>query len=420
MISRLSIVAFKSGCIPRFAARLINPVSKFVFNTRQISITSIKMREILDSFGNKVDESGKRIWPDEYYAAREAAAKHAGLRGKYFDEAKAAFESGKKKEAKELSEEVKNQGVLLEQANARAVEVILKQQNLDSSESIDLHGLYVAEAVEAAKQFILKSASKKDSIEIITGAGLHSANGPLIKPAILKLCEENKWRLKKKDNDGSFILYFSSGGISRATKTTQVQVVSSLYFQTTVSSQAFQDPLPHIKKLFKTLTEIAPFNISIISPNKFEVFIATDLIPQATERLMSYTSENYFLPSPASLSEKDLERRAEAYNRSHLLLIRRACLKSFPLALQLQLLDQASNSLSKLNRLHQCLMTKAIQLDRAWLTSSHLPVPTSSNQSQIISATAKALASEKLAEMTAKAVRISRLIGSRRLSSRVT
>eukprot|EP01038_Epipyxis_sp_PR26KG_P014356 gene14356-19253_t len=211
MFSRLSIVAFKSGCIPRlFAARPISPISKFDF-TRQISITSIKMGEVLDSFGNKVDESGARIWPDEYYAAREAASEHARLRGKYFDEAKAAFESGKKKEAKELSEEGKNQGVLLEQANARAVEVILKLQNLDSSDSIDLHGLLVAEAVEATKQFALKSASKKDSIEIITGAGLHSnpANGPLIKPAILKLCKEQKWRLEKKeDNDGSFTLYF--------------------------------------------------------------------------------------------------------------------------------------------------------------------------------------------------------------------
>lgn len=156
-----------------------------------------------------------------------------------------------------------------------------------------------------------------------------------------------------------------------------VQAVSSLYFQAPLSRQALQDPLHSIKELFKTLTEISPLGISIISPNKFEIFLASELIAPAIERLQSHTNANYYLPSPTTLAEKDLKRRAATYNRSHFLLLRRACLQSFPVHLQLQLLLHASNSLPNLARDRQHLMSKAIQTDRAWLNPP--PVPTSSN-----------------------------------------
>lgn len=78
----------------------------------------------------------------------------------------------------------------MEKANARAAEAIIKPQNSDRTGVLDLHGLYVAEATEAATNFLMKQQKARNfgEVEIITGAGHHSqGHHAKIKPAIEKL-----------------------------------------------------------------------------------------------------------------------------------------------------------------------------------------------------------------------------------------
>ena len=169
----------------------------------------------IDEFGNKIDDvTGGRVWSYAYYRARKDAEFHAQERGRCFEASKKAFEEDRKKEAKELSEEGKSHGVKMEEANQRAVDEIIKPQNLETSEKIDLHGLLVAEAVKATKDFVKSViATRGDSVEkleIITGAGHHSdkAKGPVIKPAIITMCQEEGWKLvADESNEGSFTLF---------------------------------------------------------------------------------------------------------------------------------------------------------------------------------------------------------------------
>lgn len=84
----------------------------------------------------------------------------------------------------------KKHGELMDKANARAAEAIIKPQNSDRTGVLDLHGLYVSEATEAATKFLVRQQKVKEfgEVEIITGAGHHSqGQHAKIKPAIEKL-----------------------------------------------------------------------------------------------------------------------------------------------------------------------------------------------------------------------------------------
>eukprot|EP00042_Codosiga_hollandica_P020008 m.63400 g.63400 ORF g.63400 m.63400 type:complete len:315 (+) comp49639_c0_seq2:65-1009(+) len=164
----------------------------------------------IDSFGNLVDEHGGRVWPDAYYQARKDAEEHAQSRGKCFDDSKVAFAEDRKGEAKALSDEGKKHGELMVEANKRAVQVILGPQNLASSDKIDLHGLLVQEALDATKEFVLSCVGRKQTVEVITGQGLHSdkAKGPQIKPKIIEMCKQEGWQLDADENNpGSFTVH---------------------------------------------------------------------------------------------------------------------------------------------------------------------------------------------------------------------
>lgn len=59
------------------------------------------------------------------------------------------------------------------------------------------------------KEFVKSKIGKKETLEIITGQGLHSdkAKGPAIKPAIIEMCKEESWELNiDENNPGSFTL----------------------------------------------------------------------------------------------------------------------------------------------------------------------------------------------------------------------
>jgi hypothetical protein len=180
----------------------------------------------------------------EFRAAEfRAAAIAAGtLRRKYSEESQAAWRSNRKAEAKTLSDQSKEAWLEVERFNALAAELIFTNLNPEypvdgggSAKSvawigwlfgdgasgekesekgtaglakIDLHGLYVTEAIERVNRHLEKcrDAGVETTI-IITGRGLHSQGGVAkIKPEVEKWLQERvaKYRVLPRDNEGAF------------------------------------------------------------------------------------------------------------------------------------------------------------------------------------------------------------------------
>eukprot|EP00953_Heterococcus_sp_UTEX-ZZ885_P000564 828-Heterococcus_DN1.PRE.1 len=124
----------------------------------------------------QLDAQGRRIFP-EAEAFRDEAQKQAQLRGKAYDASKVAYSAGDGGEAKTLSNKGKEHGRLMEEANAAAVRAILEPQRYMETGCLDLHGLHVAEAEAASRDFVQQQLALRQfsEIEIITGAGHHSS-----------------------------------------------------------------------------------------------------------------------------------------------------------------------------------------------------------------------------------------------------
>jgi DNA-nicking Smr family endonuclease len=135
-----------------------------------------------------------------------SADKQAKFRGEAFAESQKAYKSGNKAAAKELSNKGKAHGQAMEQANRNAVHSILAPQRSSETGCLDLHGLYVQEAVDASKEFLQYHMSKGlfGEVEIITGAGHHSENNKAkIKPEVEKLLRQKRLKyVIPQNNDG--------------------------------------------------------------------------------------------------------------------------------------------------------------------------------------------------------------------------
>lgn len=149
------------------------------------------MGNICSSSNQKTQkESERNLYRAE---ALRRKAEEAGNKRKQLSEAsQQAYKQNEKAKAKQLSEDAK---LALEHMNAyneEASRIIFTENNKNLTypdSSIDLHGLYVKEAVHFTREKIRKwqksSPSTADSLVIIVGAGNHSIdNVQKIKPAI--------------------------------------------------------------------------------------------------------------------------------------------------------------------------------------------------------------------------------------------
>jgi DNA-nicking Smr family endonuclease len=77
----------------------------------------------------------------------------------------------------------------MEEANASAVRAILEPQRYTETGCLDLHGLHVAEAEAASRDFVQQQLALRQfsEIEIITGAGHHSS-GQVAKIKVSQNC----------------------------------------------------------------------------------------------------------------------------------------------------------------------------------------------------------------------------------------
>ncbi|KAA1472949.1 DUF1771-domain-containing protein [Dentipellis sp. KUC8613] len=129
-----------------------------------------------------------------HYTSLRAAANAAGdAMARAFEESHAAYAGGDGARAKELSNVGKDKQREMERLNGEASEWIFRENNTDSKPGeIDLHGLYVKEAIRFTEQSIQQAQQRGDGeIHLIVGKGLHSAHGAAkLKPAIEELIQK--------------------------------------------------------------------------------------------------------------------------------------------------------------------------------------------------------------------------------------
>ncbi|KAI0370669.1 hypothetical protein BV20DRAFT_966157 [Pilatotrama ljubarskyi] len=110
-----------------------------------------------------------------------------------FEESQVAYQLGNHGRARELSEAGNAARLEMERLNEEASEGIFKVNNINSQPGeVDLHGLYVGEAIRYADQAVQKAIARGDSkIRLVVGKGLHSTAGmPKLKPAVEKYLRE--------------------------------------------------------------------------------------------------------------------------------------------------------------------------------------------------------------------------------------
>eukprot|EP00744_Colponema_vietnamica_P008505 GILI01012128.1.p1 GENE.GILI01012128.1~~GILI01012128.1.p1 ORF type:complete len:146 (+),score=24.90 GILI01012128.1:291-728(+) len=121
---------------------------------------------------------------------RQKANEHAQRRNQYYQESQEAYQRKEGARAKELSLLGKEEERKMHEANQSAVQVIFESNNRTRPPNeIDLHGLFVKEAVEVMRKKLEESKRNGvKSLVVIVGRGNHSQNGiQKLKPAIILL-----------------------------------------------------------------------------------------------------------------------------------------------------------------------------------------------------------------------------------------
>lgn len=132
-----------------------------------------------------------------------------------FEESHAAYGRGDGGAAKELSNQGKTHQREMERLNAEASAWIFRENNLDSRPGeVDLHGLYVKEAIAYTDQSISEAQARGDKeVRLIVGKGIHSANhAAKLKPAIEELIlKHNLVAALDPDNSGVLVVQLEGG-----------------------------------------------------------------------------------------------------------------------------------------------------------------------------------------------------------------
>ncbi|OBZ67141.1 hypothetical protein A0H81_12985 [Grifola frondosa] len=147
---------------------------------------------------------------NEHYKGLRARANEEGDQmAQCFEQAHQAYAAGDGARAKELSNEGKAHQREMERLNAQASEWIFVENNKDSqSGEIDLHGLYVKEAITFTEKAIQEARGRGESkVHLIVGKGLHSANGVAkLKPAIEELMQKQGLVAELDQSNGGVLI----------------------------------------------------------------------------------------------------------------------------------------------------------------------------------------------------------------------
>ncbi|KAF8161050.1 hypothetical protein B0H34DRAFT_795892 [Crassisporium funariophilum] len=158
---------------------------------------------------NQINQSN-----DHYVGLRARANEHGDQMAKCFEQSHEAFARKDGALAKELSNQGKEHQRKMGDLNKQASDWIFIENNKDSKPGeVDLHGLYVKEAIVRAEQAIQTAQTSGNSqINLIVGKGLHSRGGVAkIKPAIDELIRKHNLVAQlDPNNTGVLIIHFGS------------------------------------------------------------------------------------------------------------------------------------------------------------------------------------------------------------------
>lgn len=134
----------------------------------------------------------------DFDRCRAKAMKCAEVKNEFYQLACKAYKSGNKQRAKTLSNTGKMYARLQTAANEKAAQEIFDYFNPPEKRSvdkIDLHGLFVSEAIEYLVQHIALAQERGHrALIVIVGRGIHSEGGARIKPAVIMYAEEENIR----------------------------------------------------------------------------------------------------------------------------------------------------------------------------------------------------------------------------------
>ncbi|KAG8681763.1 hypothetical protein FRC08_015410 [Ceratobasidium sp. 394] len=141
-------------------------------------------------YHTRIDDNAQAQANPHYQQLRSRAREEGDAMAKAFNASHVAYETGDGAEAKRLSDEGKRHKAEMERLDKEASDWIFEQVNMDSApDKLDLHGLYVKEAIAKTESAIQAAQRRGDSqIKIIVGKGLHSqGHVTKLKPAIEEL-----------------------------------------------------------------------------------------------------------------------------------------------------------------------------------------------------------------------------------------
>jgi len=155
----------------------------------------------------------------EYEAMRNEANRHGDMMSQCFSQSQQAYDADDHGRAKELSNEGKHHQQQMEELNERCSAWIYHENNKSQPHgSVDLHGLYVQEAIEYTEKAI-KSAKSEGLTELrlIVGKGNHSENHVRkIAPAVNKLMkQEHLTAAPEPGNYGVIVVHLAGQGGGR-------------------------------------------------------------------------------------------------------------------------------------------------------------------------------------------------------------
>ncbi|KAI6121756.1 hypothetical protein F5141DRAFT_1023190 [Pisolithus sp. B1] len=146
---------------------------------------------------------------EHYVALRADATREGDLMAQCYRQSHEAYQQGQGALAKELSEKGGEHKRRMERLNAEAGAWIFRENNLDCKPGeVDLHGLYVKEAIMYAEGAIEKAQRRGDlEIRLIVGKGLHS-NGHVakIKPALEELMKRRSLPADADPNNAGLLI----------------------------------------------------------------------------------------------------------------------------------------------------------------------------------------------------------------------
>lgn len=153
---------------------------------------------------------------DRHYSSLRDQAKEAQAKHSHFAaEASKAYQSGDKAEASALSQKSKMCQAEAERLNGEAASWVFRENNTDSAaDEIDLHGLFVKEAIialDARIQVCLQN--NQPLLKAIVGKGLHSKTHiAKLRPAVMSHCNEQRIPVEiDSHNPGVVLIHLANG-----------------------------------------------------------------------------------------------------------------------------------------------------------------------------------------------------------------